>query len=182
MEAVLNREDREKRNAEAASLVNKYSLVSSGTGFIPVPLVDLATNSGVQFWLVKKLAEMYGTEFSQAKFKHITTVLVGSSAPSFFGGFAGSLAKSVPVVGGFLGMVSTPAVFGASTYALGKVFIRHFESGGTFLNFDPEKARAYYEEQLAAASGSGAGTTAEEGEAEAKEADKTTTTAAKAKR
>jgi hypothetical protein len=33
---------------------------------------------------------------------------------------------------------------GASTYALGKVFIQHFESGGTFLDFDPEKVKEHF--------------------------------------
>ena len=41
-----------------------------------------------------------------------------------------------------------PLIAGASTYAVGKVFYRHFASGGTFLTFDPEKARAYYEEMF----------------------------------
>jgi len=39
------------------------------------------------------------------------------------------------------GMVSMAALGGAGTYAVGKVFIEHFESGGTFLSFDPDKVR-----------------------------------------
>jgi len=31
------------------------------------------------------------------------------------------------------------------------VFIQHFESGGTFLDFDAAKVRAYYEQQFNAA-------------------------------
>ena len=34
---------------------------------------------------------------------------------------------------------------GATTYAVGKVFIQHFESGGTFLNFNPDSVKEYYE-------------------------------------
>ena len=33
---------------------------------------------------------------------------------------------------------------GASTYAVGRVFIQHFESGGTFLTLDPDKVKAHY--------------------------------------
>ncbi len=36
----------------------------------------------------------------------------------------------------------------ACTYAVGKVFSRHFAEGGTFLSFDPEEARAFYEEMF----------------------------------
>ena len=41
-----------------------------------------------------------------------------------------------------------PAAAGASTYAVGQVFIQHFESGGTFLDFDPDKVKAYFAEQV----------------------------------
>jgi len=37
-----------------------------------------------------------------------------------------------------------PIVAGAATYAIGKVFVRHFASGGTFLTFNPEKVKDYY--------------------------------------
>ena len=40
----------------------------------------------------------------------------------------------------------TAYVGGATTYAVGKVFIEHFESGGTFLDFDPEKMRDHFQE------------------------------------
>ena len=32
----------------------------------------------------------------------------------------------------------------AYTWALGNVFIQHFEAGGTFLDFDPEKVREHF--------------------------------------
>ncbi|MCP4106117.1 MAG: hypothetical protein GY749_11350 [Desulfobacteraceae bacterium] len=41
-----------------------------------------------------------------------------------------------------------PVAASASTYALGKIFIQHFASGGTFLTFDPEKVKAYYAEMF----------------------------------
>ncbi len=37
---------------------------------------------------------------------------------------------------------------GASTWALGKVFIQHFESGGTFLDFKPEEVKEYFKAQF----------------------------------
>ncbi|MDE2463441.1 MAG: GTPase, partial [Alphaproteobacteria bacterium] len=43
--------------------------------------------------------------------------------------------------------VTLPSLAAASTYALGKVFIQHFESGGTFLDMDPDKVSAYFKEQ-----------------------------------
>ncbi len=57
-----------------------------------------------------------------------------------------ALMKSVPLVGYALGTVSTSLVSGASAYAVGKIFNRHFAEGGTFLTFDPEGAIEFYAE------------------------------------
>ena len=47
-----------------------------------------------------------------------------------------------------LGLVYGAILGGASTYAIGKVFVQHFESGGTILTFDPQRVREYYEQQF----------------------------------
>ncbi|RLC10806.1 MAG: GTPase, partial [Deltaproteobacteria bacterium] len=57
---------------------------------------------------------------------------------------AASLTKFVPAAGMTLGVVSMPIVAGATTYAIAKVFVQHFASGGTFLSFDPEMVKDYY--------------------------------------
>jgi hypothetical protein len=46
--------------------------------------------------------------------------------------------------------MAMPSAFAASalTYAIGRVFIHHFELGGTLLNFDADKLRSYFREQL----------------------------------
>ena len=41
-------------------------------------------------------------------------------------------------------MITNTAFGAASTYAVGQIFIQHFESGGTLLTFDPERVRAHY--------------------------------------
>ena len=46
-----------------------------------------------------------------------------------------------------MGFVSSPAFSGAVTYAIGKVFVQHFEMGGTLLDFNPEKVKKYFREQ-----------------------------------
>ncbi len=61
----------------------------------------------------------------------------------------GSFLKSLSPVGYVVNASLMPATTGASTYAVGKVFIQHFESGGTLLDFEPEKMRGYYEQQYA---------------------------------
>ncbi|HWL15405.1 MAG TPA: hypothetical protein VNR00_07365, partial [Opitutus sp.] len=48
---------------------------------------------------------------------------------------AAALAKTIPGFGSVVGIVTLPVVAGAITYAVGKVFVQHLESGGTFLSF-----------------------------------------------
>jgi hypothetical protein len=63
---------------------------------------------------------------------------------------AASLSKLIPVSGQLLGGGTLVILNGAATYAIGKVFIQHFAAGGTFLTFDPETVRDYFEQQFEA--------------------------------
>ena len=40
--------------------------------------------------------------------------------------------------------LSRAAIAAASTYAVGLVFLQHFESGGTFLSFQPGQVREHF--------------------------------------
>ena len=57
-----------------------------------------------------------------------------------------SLIKVIPLIGQTTGVLTMSVVGGASTYAVGKIFIQHFEAGGTFLDFNPEKVKDYFAE------------------------------------
>ena len=75
-------------------------------------------------------------------------VITSVTLPSASTTLAASAAKAVPVIGQTAGVIGMPIVSGAATYAMGKVFIQHFASGGTFLTFNPEKVRNYYAEMF----------------------------------
>jgi len=59
-----------------------------------------------------------------------------------------SAVKFIPGIGALAGGVSMAVLSAASTYALGEVFKKHFESGGSFLDFNPESLKDYYNEQF----------------------------------
>jgi uncharacterized protein (DUF697 family) len=68
----------------------------------------------------------------------------------------GSLVKAVPAVGWVVGAVTMPALSAGATYVVGKVFIQHFASGGTLLDFNLPDYREFIKvqkEKLAARSG-----------------------------
>jgi uncharacterized protein (DUF697 family) len=134
----------ENKTAQAETLVRTHMLAAIGTGILPIPGLDIVLSSGVQFRLLRQLARLYGVEFSKQRGNMIVASLAGLSTTAA----VSSLLKVIPGYGSALGAAGTAASAGATTYALGKVFIKHFESGGTFLTFDPEKAKEYYESQV----------------------------------
>ena len=129
----------------ATEIVKRYSLYAGGAGLIPVPLVDFAAVTGVELKMLAEIAKVYGIPFEQDRVRSIVTAIIGGYATTKIGYGAGkSLLKGIPVVGTLLGMVAVPGIAAGLTWAIGKVFIQHFASGGTFLDFDPESVRAYY--------------------------------------
>ena len=98
--------------------------------------------------MIRGLADLYDIDFSQHRGKSLIAALLGGCAPVSFSGNVFSWVKTIPVYGQLTGMASMSVFGGASTYAVGKVFIQHFESGGTFLTFDPKKVADYYAQQF----------------------------------
>lgn len=118
-----------------------------GVGLVPMPLIDFVGIIGVQINLLRKLAQSYDVPFLKDKAVKIIGTLAATALPVVAAPpLASSLIKAVPFLGQTLGVITMPICSGAATYALGKVFIQHFASGGTFLSFDPDKVKAYYAE------------------------------------
>lgn len=130
---------------QADKLTHDHILWATGFGLIPMPLVDIAAITGAQIHLISKLSEVYKIPFSDHRAKNLIYPLVSSVGLVPAGAaFVSSLVKGIPVFGTLVGVASMPAVAGATTYAIGKVFTSHFEAGGTLLDFDPSKTKAHF--------------------------------------
>jgi uncharacterized protein (DUF697 family) len=138
------------KQADADQVVKTHMAISLAVGLVPLPLADLAALAAIQLRMLSKLSAVYQVEFSEQRATSLIGSLVGAGGTALASSASYRLVLPLLPVGGWaVGMVSTAAVAAASTYALGRVFIQHFASGGTFLTLDPEKVRAYYQEQLA---------------------------------
>jgi uncharacterized protein (DUF697 family) len=136
----------EEKEQTAKKIVNNYMWWSMGAGLIPVPFVDLAAVSGVQLKMLKDMSDLYDIKFSENRGKSIVSALLGSILPNSLSvGNMGSLLKMIPFIGSVLGGLSMSLFSGAATYAIGKVFIQHFEAGGTFLDFNPITVKEYFQ-------------------------------------
>ncbi|MGO8792960.1 MAG: YcjF family protein [Terriglobia bacterium] len=138
-----------EREVNAFKTVKKYMWISGGAGLIPVPFVDWAAVSGVQLKMIAELSKIYEVPFKASRGKAIIGSLAGFVLPYTLAcGFVGSMLKAIPVVGALAGAPAMVVFCGAYAWALGNVFIQHFESGGTFLNFDPEAMKEYFRAQF----------------------------------
>lgn len=140
--------DIEKRLIEAKSMSKNYVLGAMGVGLVPVPALDMAAITLVQLKMLHGLSNLYGIKFRSELGKSLIGSLIAGLSNTPLGIGVASLSKAIPIVGPILGSTSVSLAAGATTYALSRVFIQHFESGGTFLDFKPETVRQYFAEEF----------------------------------
>ena len=142
-----------ERQIAAEAKVKRAMWYGGAAGILPLPLVDLALISGVQIKLIADISELYDIPFSKHVVRSSIAALVGGVVPvSGLSTGSASMVKAVPFVGPLIGLAVAPAFAAATTWAVGKVFIAHFESGGTLLDFSVSKARQQFQDSFNRAS------------------------------
>ncbi|MEL6969589.1 MAG: DUF697 domain-containing protein [Bacteroidota bacterium] len=130
----------------ADTVIRNHVIWSMGASFlIPIPVADVFAVSALQLDMIRQLSRVYDIDFAETQGKAIITSLTSSTLAR---AGARSLIKLVPGIGTLIGGVTVSIFNGASTYALGEVFKRHFDSGGTILDFDTERLRKLYKEKF----------------------------------
>jgi len=137
-------EKKDQNNPIANSIIKNHMIWSMGAGFIPVPIADFFAVSAIQLDMIRQLCKVYDIDFKETEGKAIITSLTSSGLARL----GARAIKFIPGVGSVLGGVTLAILSGGSTYALGEVFKKHFETGGTFLDFDPSRLKKYYDEQF----------------------------------
>ena len=136
------------RTAAAEAIVRNYMGWSVGAGFIPFPWIDLAAISAVELKMLDSLTKLYGIPFSREAGKAVIGSLLGGGGTVLIAAPTASTLKAIPGVGTIIGVLTEPAIAAAATYALGRVFIQHFESGGTLLNMKPDEVREHFNKEF----------------------------------
>ena len=126
----------------AAEIISSSVKWSAAAGAVPLPLLDLVALGVVQAKMISDISQAYGQPVNAEVAKSVVSVLLGTLLPAgATGALLGSGSKTVPMVGTVLGMVSMAAFGAAATYAIGKVFVRHFEKGGSLESFSAEAVK-----------------------------------------
>ncbi|MCB0587048.1 MAG: DUF697 domain-containing protein [Phaeodactylibacter sp.] len=131
------------RKQAAQRITRRNTFYSAGVSLLPFPMIDAAVLLALQLHMLRSIARLYQVDFQE----NLAKSLVGSLA-----GFVGTagLIKVIPSLGALLGGATTAAVAAAGTYATGVVFTHHFAQGGTLLDFDPIKSRAFFQKEFEA--------------------------------
>lgn len=132
------------RSNEADSIIRNHMIWSMGAGLIPIPLVDFVAVGAIQLDMVRQMAKLYDIDFKMSEGKAFIGALTGTSMAKI----GARAVKFIPGIGSLLGGVTMAVISGASTYAIGEVFKKHFETGGTFLDFDPGRLKKMYDEKF----------------------------------
>lgn len=141
----------ESRDEAASKLVDRFSLWSGAAGLIPLPIVDIVAVGGVQLEMLRRLSDIYGVPFVENRGKSLIASLAGSLLPASTAtttamGVTSAL-KSIPGIGTAISAFTMPVFSAGATYVIGKVFIQHFASGGTLLDFNPPDYREFIKTQ-----------------------------------
>jgi uncharacterized protein (DUF697 family) len=131
-----------ERRANAGEIISSSVKWSAAAGLIPMPYLDVIGLGAVQVQMVMDITRLYEKQVQEEAIRGSIAALLGTIAPAgLSGAVAGSSVKLIPVIGTLVGGLSLSALGAASTYAVGKVFVEHFEKGGTLANFSVDSVK-----------------------------------------
>jgi len=133
---------------KGSNIIKNHMIVAMGFGVLPAPIVDLVGLTTTQLNMLRKLSHLYGHDFSEELAKKSIASLLGGGLTLPIAMGVSSLVKSIPIMGHLIGALSLGVTGAASTYAIGRVFTKHFESDGDFLSFNSKKVKEEFEEEL----------------------------------
>ena len=137
----------QRRDEIALRLVDRFSVWSGAAGLIPLPFIDIATVGEIQLQMLRKLAALYGVR-SGAPGKVGARCLNRSDHPGQQRHWDGERAKGrAPRGNNGRGDFNAGFVGWRDIRDRGRVFIQHFASGGTLLDFNPPDYREFIKEQ-----------------------------------
>ncbi len=119
-------------------VIRKHVYGAMGIGIVPMPILNVAAVTGIQLDMVRQLSGLYGIAFKENLAKKIITAVIGAGAGVLASPLVESAVIGIPVVGLPLAVGTKPLLNGTGTYAVGQMFVTHFEKGGNFLSANLE--------------------------------------------
>ncbi|MFC4159108.1 YcjF family protein [Chitinimonas lacunae] len=139
LKPISKEESVSARRHYAEDIVREHALLAGASMAIPVPLIDTLASFAIQLKLVRRLCQLYSVDFTEHRLRALLAATVGGVST---GWAAGSALAAVSVASFFTSFVPSAVIASGLTYAIGQVFIAHFETDGTLSDLDPHYAAA----------------------------------------
>jgi uncharacterized protein (DUF697 family) len=121
-------------------LISSASKWAAAATCIPLNGLDLVALASVQANLIVNISALYGEKPSKYVVSGTISTLLATLAPAYGAQLAVPvLLKWIPF-GNLVGIATLAGFGAAATYAVGKVFVDHYENGGTFADFSATAA------------------------------------------
>ncbi|MDR2738990.1 MAG: DUF697 domain-containing protein [Treponema sp.] len=132
--------------ARVQEIIKNRSLLAAGFGILPVPVFNFVSATAVQLVMVQSISKLYNIEVKKSLIKNIITSVLGGLTTTGLSGVAIRGLGAAPLVGTSLAVLSTPALNGLTTYAIGYMFVRYFESPDGFLKTNAKALGTWFKE------------------------------------
>lgn len=127
--------DEVRRRWQARAIVERHANYSAVGGVIPLPIVNIAAITAIILRMVKSLSDLYGVPFERNRARAIITGLIGGLTPATLSALTASSLLFIVPGSNLLGLAVSSVAASACARRIGGIFIDHFESGATLLEF-----------------------------------------------
>jgi uncharacterized protein (DUF697 family) len=114
--------------ARVEEIIKNRSLLAAGLGLVPAPIFNLVSVTAVQISMVQAITRLYNIEVKKSWIKNVISSVLGGLAATGSSGVLAGAFGTIPLVGTSLAILSAPALNGLTTYAIGHMFVRYFNS------------------------------------------------------
>ena len=132
----------------ADNIIKRYVILAMGAGLIPSALVDVVAITILEVKMIGDLAGAYNFPVPHRLVRYKVLIsLIASLGSVYLSIRMNAALKDAPLVGYMFSAGMLSITGGAAVYAVGKIFQKHYESGGTFLSSDNSVLRRYFKEK-----------------------------------
>jgi uncharacterized protein (DUF697 family) len=128
------------RSTQALAIVRHYTILCAESMWIPFWWASSPSIAALQLKMLEEVSRVYGVEVSRDRTRALVASLGGGGLSLIISQHPVSLGVKawvlgIPIVGIPLRFGTGPAIMAVYTWLLGRAFVTHHESGGTYLDF-----------------------------------------------
>lgn len=129
------------RRRLAEAVVERHANYSALGGAIPLPFVNFAAVLAIILRMVKALSSLYGVPFERDRARAIVLGLIGGLTPTAASTMTASTLFYLMPGSNLVGLAVSSVTASACTRKIGGIFVEHFESGATWVDFPASGSR-----------------------------------------